>query len=104
VTDIPPVIASLKASPAQLTQPKNHMIPVTMLVTDSDPCDPSPVCSISSVTANQTIPANYIQLTGPLTVKLANVNKPHPLTYTITVTCNDHHGGSTNAKTTVPVK
>jgi hypothetical protein len=99
VKDVPPVISSVVASPAKL---KKALTPVTVLVKDSDICDPSPVCSITKVTANHAVPANYIKITGPLTLNLMNPGELIPgLKYTITVTCKDHHGGSTSANTTV---
>jgi hypothetical protein len=102
VTDVAPVIASLVASPALLSPPNKKMVPVTMLVKESDLCDPSPSCTITAVTANQKLPASDIQITGPLTVNLANAGTGgHPLTYIVTVTCADHHGGSTSAQTSV---
>lgn len=102
VTDVPPVIASVVASPALLSPPNKKLTPVTILVKDSDTCDAAPVCSITSVTPNQSIPSSYIKITGPLTVDLANAGSGgHPLTYIVTVTCNDHHGGSTSAQTSV---
>jgi hypothetical protein len=41
-------------------------------------------------------------LTGPLSLKLkAAGNGGHAQTYIVSVTCADHHGGSTTAQTTV---
>jgi hypothetical protein len=102
VNDVPPVIASVVASPALLSPPNKKLVPVTISVKDSDACDPNPVCAITTVTANQIIPASDIKITGPLTVSLANAGTGgHPLTYIVTVKCTDAHGGSTSAQTSV---
>jgi hypothetical protein len=106
VTDVPPVISSVVASPSILRPPNKKLDPVSILVKDTDTCDPSPVCTISSVTAsNHAVVAgvDYV-ITGPLTLLLkANGNGGHPFSYIIGVTCADSHGGSTSAQTTVSV-
>ena len=103
VTDIPPVISSVVASPNVLSPPNKKMRPVTISVKDSDVCDPTPVCSITSVTETPgIISASDYQITGPLTLNLrANGSNGQPQTYIVTVTCADHHGGSTQAQTAV---
>lgn len=103
VVDVPPVISSVVASPNVLLPPNKKLKPVAILVQDSDICDPSPVCSITSVDCSfGTCPANSFVITGPLTLELqANGNGGHPFTYIITVTCADAHGGSTSAQTPV---
>ena len=104
VTDVPPVISSVVASPALLRPPNKKLDGVVILVQDTDACDAAPVCSISSVSAsNHAVVAgiDYV-LTGALSLKLkANGNGGHPFSYIIGVTCADHHGGSTTAQTTV---
>lgn len=103
VTDVPPAIQSLVASPNVLRPPNKKLDPVTIIVKDTDTCDPSPVCSITGVTANAgPAPAGSVVITGPLTLELrAAGNGGHALTYIVSVTCNDAHGGSTVAQTTV---
>jgi len=103
VTDVPPVIASIVASPNVLRPPNKKLDPVTILVKETDLCDPSPVCSITSVMTNAgPAPAGSFVITGPLTLKLqATGNGGHALTYIIGVTCNGAHGGSTTGQTTV---
>jgi len=104
VADVPPVIASVVASPNVLRPPNKKLDPVTILVSDSDVCDPNPVCSISSVTSNSgpLLAGDDYVITGPLTLRLkASGNGGHALTYIVGVTCADHHGGSTTAQTTV---
>jgi hypothetical protein len=103
VTDIPPVIASVVAAPSVLSPPNKKLDPVTILVKDTDVCDPNPTCSITSVSLSPgpISPSDY-NITGPLTLQLkANGNGGHPESYIVTVTCADHHGGSTSAQTTV---
>ena len=106
VTDVPPVISSVVASPSILRPPNKKLDPVSILVKDTDTCDPSPVCTISSVTAsNHAVVAgvDYV-ITGPLTLLLrASGTGGHPFSYIIGVTCADSHGGSTSAQTTVSV-
>lgn len=103
VTDVPPTITSVVASPAVLSPPNKKLDPVTILVEDTDVCDPAPVCSISGVSLGSSpAPASDYVITGPLTLKLkANGNGGHPQTYIVGVTCSDHHGGSTTAQTSV---
>lgn len=104
VVDVPPVISSVVASPNVLRPPNKKLDPVTIIVQDTDTCDPSPVCSITAVTSNSgplVAGVDYV-ITGALTLELkAAGNGGHPLTYIISVTCADHHGGSTIAQTTV---
>ena len=104
VADVPPIVASVVASPNVLRPPNKKLDPVTILVNDSDPCDPNPVCSISSVTSNAgpLVAGVDYAITGALTLQLrASGNGGHALTYIVGVTCADHHGGSTTAQTTV---
>src|SRR5882724_5925577 len=104
VVDVPPVIASVVASPNVLRPPNKKLDPVTILVKDTDVCDPNPVCSISAVATNSgpAIAGTDYVITGPLNLKLkAAGNGGHALTYIVSVTCADHHGGSTTAQTTV---
>ena len=104
VVDVPPVISSVVASPNVLRPPNKKLDPVTILVKDTDVCDPNPVCSISAVATNSgpAIAGTDYVITGPLNLKLrAAGNGGHALTYIVSVTCADHHGGSTTAQTTV---
>lgn len=103
VTDVPPVIASVVASPSVISPPNKKLDPVTILVKTTDACDAAPVCSISGVTSSSgSISPSDFQITGPLTLKLkANGNGGHPISYIVAVTCSDHHGGSTTAQTAV---
>jgi ferritin-like protein len=86
---------------------------VTVSVSDSDNCDPSPVCKILTVTSNEPdsgcgsgdVP-NDIQITGDLTVKLraerCGTGKTGRI-YTITVQCKDASENTSTKTTTVKV-
>jgi hypothetical protein len=100
VTDVAPTISSVTASPNKLLPADKKLHPVVISVTDTDPCDPSPVCTITSVTANHLINSNFYQITGPLTVNLLAVGE-FGFTYTVGVTCTDAHGGSATGQTFV---
>jgi len=103
VNDVPPVIASVVASPNILSPPNKKMDPVTILVKDSDTCDAAPVCRITGVTSSSGVisPSDY-QITGLLTLNLrANGTNGKSKSYIVTVTCTDAHGGSTQAQTSV---
>lgn len=103
VTDVPPVISSVVAAPNILNPPNKKMDPVTIMVKDTDVCDPSPVCTITSVSQTPgVISSSDYQITGALTLNLrANGTNGLPKSYIVTVTCTDHHGGSTQAQTAV---
>jgi probable HAF family extracellular repeat protein len=100
-----PTITAISASPDVLSPPNNWLIPVTVSVTATDNCDPAPVSQIISITANDTVAAGDIQITGALTANLAaskNSNGTDRI-YTITVRCTDASGNSSTATVTVTV-
>lgn len=103
VTDVAPVITSVVAAPSVISPPNKKLDPVTILVKDTDLCDPSPSCSINGVSlSGSPAPSSDYVITGPLTLQLrANGNNGHSMTYIVGITCSDHHGGSTLAQ--VPV-
>ena len=110
----PPVISSVSASPNLLKPPNHRLVPVTVSVSDSDNCDPNPVCSIISVTSNEPDTGcgsgdkpNDIQNINGLTVQLRAERCGTGRTgriYTITVQCTDASGNSSTKTTTVTVK
>ena len=79
------------------------MVPVTVAVSATDVCDPTPSCRITSVSSNE--PVNGLgdgntspdwAITGDLTVNL-RTERAGPGTgrvYTIAVTCTDGSGNS----------
>ena len=109
-----PVITSVSASPNLLKPPNHRLVPVTVSVSDSDNCDPNPVCSIISVTSNEPDTGcgsgdkpNDIQNISGLTVQLRAERCGTLKTgriYTITVQCTDASGNSSTGTTTVTVK
>jgi hypothetical protein len=101
----PPVIQSWSVSPNVLAPPNHQMVPVTVSVSTSDNCDPSPVCKIVSITSNEHVSDGEIQITGKLTAKLAASRNGAGggRVYTINLRCTDCSGNSSTATTTVTV-
>src|SRR5262249_17791912 len=68
----PPTIAGLMAAPNLLWPPNHKMIPVTLSVSASDTCGPTPACRIASVASNEAVsdPAGDWAITGPLALNL----------------------------------
>ena len=101
----PPTIQSVSASPCVLSPPNHQLVPVTLTVVASDPCDPAPVSKITSVTCNETVADGDVQITGNLTVTLAASRNPSGggRVYTITVECRDASGNASTACATVTV-
>ena len=95
----PPTIASISASPSSIVPPNGAMVPVTVSVTATDNADPSPVCSIDSITAAGSTAANS-SVTGPLT---GSVRAASGATYTFNVTCADASGNQAHGSTNVLV-
>ena len=109
----PPVITSISASPSVLKPPNHTLRLVTVSVSDSDNCDPNPVCRIISVTSNQPDSGcssgdkpNDIQNISGLTVQLRaeRCGTGTSRIYTITVQCTDASGNASTRTTTVTVK
>lgn len=109
---IPPVIASVSASPSVLSVPNHKLVPVTVNVIATDDTDPAPSVHITSVTSNEPDDGlgdgdtpNDIVITGPLTVQLRaeRSGKGTGRTYTITVKATDASGNSSSATTQVVV-
>ena len=109
----PPVITSISASPSVLKPPNHTLRLVTVSVSDSDNCDPNPVCKIISVTSNEPDSGcssgdkpNDIQNISGLTVQLRaeRCGTGTSSIYTITVQCKDASGNASTKTTTVKVK
>jgi hypothetical protein len=106
ITDLTaPTIISVHASPDVLSPPNNQLVPVTVCVTATDNCGSMPVSQIISITADETVAANDIQITGALTAKLAASKNSSGTdrVYTITVRCTDASGNSSTASVNVIV-
>jgi hypothetical protein len=87
-------------------------VPVTLSLSISDNCDSNPVCEISSASSNE--PENGLgdgdtapdwEITGDLTANLRaeRSGSGNGRVYTLTVTCSDASGNSSNKWVTVKV-
>ena len=96
-----PSLVSITASPKILSPAKHQMVPITVVVSARDNCDPSVSCRITSVTSNE--PVNGLgdgdkspdwTITGPLTVSLRaeRAAKGNGRIYTINIDCVDSSG------------
>jgi probable HAF family extracellular repeat protein len=105
VDTTPPVIQSVTATPNVLSPANGKPVAVTVAVSASDNCDPSPVSKITSVACNAPTAAGDIKITGNLTVSLVASKGPSATTkiYTITVSTTDASGNSSTATVTVTV-
>ena len=95
----PPTITMLSASPATITPPNGAMVPVTVTATATDNVDPSPVCSIDSITPSGSSTATD-SITGPLT---GTVSATGGTTYAFNVTCSDASGNKAHGSVNVVV-
>jgi probable HAF family extracellular repeat protein len=95
----PPTISAISASPSTIVPPNGAMVPVTVSVTATDNADPSPVCSIDSITASGSTAANS-SIAGPLT---GSVRAASGATYTFNVTCADASGNQAHSSASVVV-
>jgi endo-1,4-beta-xylanase len=100
-----PVITSLSVSPSVLSPPNHKMVPVTISVTATDICDPSPKSKIIAVTSNEPGAGQY-QITGDLTLNLQSERNGggNGRIYAIAVQAMDTSGNATtkNVIVTVP--
>lgn len=108
----PPVIESSSATPNMLWPPNHKMTKITVGATATDNCTPSPVCAISNVSSDE--PVNGLGdgdmapdwlITGAMTLNLRaeRSGKGDGRVYTITLTCADGRGNSSNGTTSVAV-
>jgi hypothetical protein len=93
----PPVISALYASPDTIWPPNGKMVPVSVMVTATDVVDPSPSCSLTSISGGS---AGSSAITGPFS---ANVRSDNGAAYLMTVTCRDFSGNTSSASTTAVV-
>jgi len=101
----PPTISGLTASPTVLWPANGKMVPVKISVTVTDNSDPTPVCKIAGVTANEALDVSDWSLNGPLELDLrADRNGLGTgRVYSITVTCTNASQLSATAVATVVV-
>ena len=107
-----PVISSLVASPNVLEQANHQFVSVTVSVSASDACDPSPISQIIAISSDEAVtgPGDNTspdwEITGPLTANIRAERSPqgNGRTYTITVRCTDASGNNSikSAVVTVP--
>ena len=113
VNDVePPLIRSVTATPNVLWPPNHRMVPVTVVATATDNCDPSPACSITGVTSNEPVTGpgfgNFSPdwiITGAQTVDLRaeRAGFGRGRIYSVTDTCTDGSNQSSQIVTvTVP--
>jgi len=100
-----PAIQSVTATPNILTSPNKKMMPVAVSVSATDNCDTTLNSHIVSITANETVAAGDIQITGLLTASLAADRNSggSGRVYTITVRTSDSSGNSSLKTVTVSV-
>lgn len=98
----PPSIDAISADPAFIWPPNHKLVPVTVSVSASDDFDPAPVCSITSITANEGDRSDSA-ITGALTAKVRSERDTAIRVYTLEVTCSDAAGNLSSATTTVTV-
>jgi probable HAF family extracellular repeat protein len=100
-----PLISSLSVTPSVLFPPNHKRVPVTVSATASDGYNAAPAARIVSITSNQPLDGDDIQITGPLTARLAAERNPRlgDRIYTITVQCTNAVGNSAFGKVTVTV-
>jgi hypothetical protein len=117
VTDIvcgtrPPEITSLRAIPNTLWPPNHKMASVSVTVSASDVCDPSPICRVSAINSNE--PVNGLgdgdtqpdwKLIENLVVNLRaeRSGKGNGRTYTLTIECTNTHKNTSQKTITVTV-
>jgi hypothetical protein len=101
----PPTISTVSASPNVIWPPNEKMIPVTVSVSASENCDPSPVCKITGITSNESISSSDAQITGNLTASLRaeRLGSGTGRTYTLAIQCTDASSNSSAANGTVTV-
>jgi probable HAF family extracellular repeat protein len=100
-----PIIQSVSATPNVFTSVNKKMMPVAVAVSATDNCDATLVSQIVSITANETVAAGDIQITGVLSASLAADRNPagNGRIYTITVRTSDSSGNSSLGTVTVSV-
>jgi probable HAF family extracellular repeat protein len=100
-----PVVATVCATPDQLTPPNHQMVPVTVSVKATDNCDASPVSEIVSVTANEAILPEDVQITSALTCSLAASKNSagSERVYTIHIRTRDASGNEATGSANVRV-
>jgi uncharacterized repeat protein (TIGR01451 family) len=111
VSNPPPAIGGLLASPAVLWPVNHKMVPVAIDYTASDSCDAAPVCRLSVASSEQTDgrgdgrTATDWEVVGDHAVMLRaeRSGTGNGRTYTVTTACTDRAGGETTKTVAVAV-
>jgi hypothetical protein len=105
VDSTPPAITNVTATPDVLWPPNHKLVPVSVSLSESDQCDPNPVCKIVKITSNEPIAASDAQVTGAFTANLSadRLGSGSGRIYTLAVQCTDAAGNVSTANTTVSV-
>jgi hypothetical protein len=99
-----PVIRSLTASPANITQNNGKMVPVTIAAGVADAVDSTPTTRIVSVNGSENIAGDW-QITGDLTLQVrAKRSGKTSRVYTVTVESRDDAGNVSTGTVTVSVR
>jgi pectin methylesterase-like acyl-CoA thioesterase len=99
-----PVIRSLTASPATITQNNGKMVPVTIAADVADAVDTTPTTRIVGVNGSENVTGDW-QITGDLTLQLrAKRSGKTSRVYTVTVESRDAAGNVSTKTVTVTVR
>jgi len=99
-----PVIQSLTASPATITQNNGKMVPVTVTASAADAVDSTPTTRIVGVTGSENVAGDW-QITGDLTLQLrAKRSGKTSRVYTVTVESRDDAGNVSTKTVNVTVR
>jgi hypothetical protein len=108
----PPVVTALSATPDVLWPPNHKYVPVELSVSVKDTCDVSPMCKVTSVVSSEpplgggsgnTEPDFLITDALKVLLRAERDGTGPGRTYTMTVTCTDQSGNSSQRATVVTV-
>ncbi len=102
--DNPPVITAVSANPTVLWPPNNKMVDVSVNYNATDDWD-QPVCQISSITSNEQLSSSDYAIVDAHHIKLraTRLGGGNGRTYTITISCTDTSGKSSEKTVNVSV-
>jgi hypothetical protein len=100
----PPTITSASADPSKLWPPNHKMVNITINYSATDNCG-QPACQISSVTCNEPISSSDYAIVDAHHLKLRadRLGSGNGRIYTITITCTDASGNSSDQAVAVTV-
>ena len=99
-----PMIKDISVDPSSIWPPNGKMVTVTLNYSVTDNCNQL-ACQISSVTSNEPISSSDYVIVDTHHVKLRadRLGSGNGRTYTVTITCTDASGNSSNQAVTVTV-